>query len=160
MASSPDRSHIDSTIYADIKARRFIGRPDALRPCRRCFGSFAVTGESEPNMIKNVAGLERPSPVLGKPFLTTLSLPRFVVIGGGRRLGLLAGKLSADSFCNPQNARVERFACARAVVVGRMNAFPFLFRRHSNIPSSGAIGQKATKRRKAAVGKLHYRIMA
>jgi len=60
--------------------------------------------------------------VLGKPFLTALSLPRFVVIGGGRRLGLLAGKLSADSFCNPQNARVERFACARAVVVGRMKA--------------------------------------
>jgi hypothetical protein len=41
-----------------------------------------------------------------------------------------------------------------------MNALPFLFRRHSNIPSSGAIGQKATKRRKAEVGKLHYRIMA
>jgi hypothetical protein len=98
--------------------------------------------------------------VLGNPFLTALSLPRFVVIGGGRRLSLLAGKLSADSFCNPQNARVERFACPRAVVVGRMNAFPFLFRRHSNIPSSGAIGQKATKRRKAEVGKLHYRIMA
>ena len=98
--------------------------------------------------------------MFGEPFPTTLSLPRFVVIGGGRRLGLLAGKLSADSFCNPQNARVERFACARAVVIGRMNALPFLFRRHSNIPSSGAIGQKATKRRRAELGKLHYRIMA
>jgi hypothetical protein len=160
MASSPDRTHIDSTIYADIKARRFIGRPDALRCCRRYSWNFAVTNEIEPIRDENVAASERPGPVLGKPFLTALSLPRFVVIGGGRRLGLLAGKLSADSFCNPQNARVERFACARAVVVGWMNAFPFLFRRHSNIPSSGAIGQKATKRRKAEVGKLHYRIMA
>jgi hypothetical protein len=80
--------------------------------------------------------------VLEKPFLTTLSLPRFVVICGGRRLGLLAGKLSADSFCNPQNAVVERFACARAVVIGRMNDLPFLFDRHSNIPWSESIGSE------------------
>jgi hypothetical protein len=141
MASSPDRTHIDSTIYADIKARLFIGRPDALRPCR-CSGNFAVTDGIEPYGMKNVVASERPGPVSGKAFLTPLSLPRLVVIGGGRRLGLLAGKLSADSFCNPQNARVERFACARAVVVGRMNDLPFLFRRHSNIPSSGSIGSE------------------
>jgi hypothetical protein len=52
MASSPDRTHIDSTIYADIKARRFIGRPDALRCYRRYSGNFAVTGEIEPYGMK------------------------------------------------------------------------------------------------------------
>jgi hypothetical protein len=52
MASSPDRTHIDSTIYADIKARRFIGRPDALRPYRRYSGNFAATGEIEPYGMK------------------------------------------------------------------------------------------------------------
>src|SRR6266581_3375560 len=52
MASSPDRTHIDSTIYADIKARRFIGCPDALRCCRRYSGNFAVTGEIEPYRMK------------------------------------------------------------------------------------------------------------
>jgi hypothetical protein len=52
MAASPDRTHIDSTIYADIKARRLIERPDALRPCRRYSGNFAVTGEIEPYRMK------------------------------------------------------------------------------------------------------------
>jgi len=32
--------------------------------------------------------------------------PWLVVIGGGRRFGLLAGDLSADGFRNPQNSRV------------------------------------------------------
>jgi hypothetical protein len=52
MAPSPDRTHIDSTIYADIKALRFIGRPDALRPYRCYSGNFAVTVEIEPYGMK------------------------------------------------------------------------------------------------------------
>src|SRR2546428_1953857 len=43
-------------------------------------------------------------------------------MGGGRRFGLPGGRLSADSFCNPRKARLEGFAWARAVVVGRMKA--------------------------------------
>jgi hypothetical protein len=52
MASSPDRTHIDSTIYADIKARRFIGRPTHSAPVDGYSGNFAVTGEVEPYRMK------------------------------------------------------------------------------------------------------------
>src|SRR5260370_41184893 len=106
MASSPDRTHIDSTIYADIKARRFIGRPDALRCCRRYSGNFAVTGEIEPYGEENVAASERPGPVLGKPCLTALSLPRFAVIGGRATPPPLAGKRAAERFCIARGGRV------------------------------------------------------
>src|ERR1700686_5317475 len=85
---------------------------------------------------------ERPSPVLGKPFLTTLSLPRFVVIGSGRRLGLCASKLSADGFSNPQDSRIERHAIRRSVVVSRTRSLPFLFFCHADAPWSGSIGWK------------------
>jgi hypothetical protein len=66
----------------------------------------------------------------------SLSWPWFVVIGGGWKLGLLTSELSADSFRNPQNAGVKRLTGARSVVIGRTKPLPFLFRRHSDAPSS------------------------
>jgi hypothetical protein len=89
-----------------------------------------------------------------------LSPPWFIVIGGGRRLILRASKLSADGLGNPPNAGIEGLAAERSVVVGRTKSLPFIVFRHSDVSSSGSIGQKATKKRRAEVGKLHYRIMA
>src|SRR5216683_6463902 len=51
-------------------------------------------------------------------------------------------ELSADSFGNPQNARVKRLIGARSVVVGRTMPFVFLFGRHSDAPSSGPSNEK------------------
>ena len=76
------------------------------------------------------------------PKKLSLSWPRFVVIGGGWRLGLLASELSADGFCNPQNARVKRLTGARSVVIGRTRPVSFLFHRHSDAPSSGPSDEK------------------
>ncbi len=55
---------------------------------------------------------------------------------------MLAGELSADSFGNPQNARVKRLIGARSVVVGQTMPFVFLFGRHSDAPSSGPSNEK------------------
>ena len=61
---------MDSTICADIKASVHRA-PEALCP-RRCYSwNFVVTGANEPYRMENFAVSERPSPVLGKPFLTT-----------------------------------------------------------------------------------------
>jgi hypothetical protein len=43
---------------------------------------------------------------------------------------------------NPQNARVKRLTGARSVVIGRIMPFLFLFRRHSEAPSSGRSNEK------------------
>jgi hypothetical protein len=76
---------------------------------------------------------------LGKLFPTWLSSPWFIVIGGDRRLTLLASKLSADGFGNPPNAGIEGLAAARSVVVGWTTPLAFLFLRHADAPSSGSI---------------------
>jgi hypothetical protein len=49
---------------------------------------------------------------------------------------VLAGELSADSFCNPQNLRVKRLTGARSVVIGRTRPL-LLLHSHSDAPSSG-----------------------
>src|SRR5216684_3932146 len=63
---------------------------------------------------------------MGKPFLTTPSLPRFVVIGSGQRLGLRASKLSTDGCSNPQDSGIERCVVRRSLVVGRTRSLPTL----------------------------------
>src|SRR5712692_7450401 len=63
-------------------------------------------------------------------------------LAAARGLACSRGELSADSFRNPQNARVKRLTGARPVVIGRTMPFLFLFRRHSGAPSSGPSNEK------------------
>ena len=66
------------------------------------------------------------------------SPPRFVVIGGGRGLGMLAGKLSAYGLGNSQNARVKPLIGAWPVVVCRRArptaSIGFLYHRGTPFP--------------------------
>jgi hypothetical protein len=113
--------------------------PAALRPCQRYPWNLTVTCASEPHSMK-MSLVRKAEPIfLGKPFQTLLS-PWFIVISSGRRLTLLASKLSADRFGNPPNAGIERLAAVRSVVVGRTRPLALLFLRHADAPPSGSIG--------------------
>jgi hypothetical protein len=85
--------------------------------------------------------------------------PWFIVISSGRRLTLLASKLSADGFGNPPNAGIERLAAVRSVVVGRTRSLPFLFLCHADAPSSGSVGwkQRGNGQRKSEIQAIDLR---
>jgi hypothetical protein len=61
-----------------------------------------------------------------------LSAVRFVVIGGPKKLGLLARKLAAYRLGDTHNTRVERLGSLGAIIVGRAKFVVVFFLRHDH----------------------------